>query len=721
MQRGVLVSADWLDEVVGNARTEAIGPAPDASTLAVLVQSVEAAEQVEEAVAAITAWLTDEDQHAAVAAALRASKGPVNALLVRLGARRGTRQHADTVGIILRRLAKEQDAAERARRREAALLERSADAGDLRDVLGRPDLPAGLRSPPGWVLGLDGLVAEVVNNDGEVRELDVAPRPLVVTARFKDIVDGATSLRIEWPTPTGWAHRVVPRATAMDSRSLVALAGWDAPVHSDNARHVVRFLAEFETANAAALPEARVSSTMGWQGSRLDTFLWGRALIRRGSEARTAVVEDLAPTELQAGDVYLLADAGGAELADGFRAEGSWEGWLQAVEAARPYPVAWLALYGALVPPLMPFLPTLPNFIIDYAGETSMGKTTTLRFAASAWGCPDERAGGVLRTWDSTRVWIERAAGVLGNLPLFLDDTKRARRPEDVGRTLYDIASGAGRGRGSVSGLRDTGRWRTVLLSTGEAPATSFTNDGGTRARTLGLWGSPFGGADERTVAAVQRITAGVLQHHGHLGPRAVRWLVDVPGARGRVRQAYAEAVPRWTAAANGHPVATRAAQYLAALEVAAGVVHEVLGVPEPEGKPLDHAWGATCAAAGDADRASDALREVLSWAGAQQARFWGQPGSAGNVDDAPAAGWLGAWTNGDSWTQIAFLPTELRGFLSRQGFDAEAVLNTWNDRSWLLTEGRHRSRKVTVAGRKLRCVVVSRAACDFVSGDADA
>lgn len=718
---------EWLSEVAGidpdqAARTPADpGPQPDLLPLEGLVLAVEGAEELPIAVAAIAAWLTDDSTHASVAAAFRASPGPVEALLVRLGARKGLKQHADRIGAALRKLAKEQETAERQRQRARARELAGGDARDLREVLGRPELPPGLRCPEGWSLDLDGLQMLVVDREGELRELDVAPRPLLITARFKDIADGTTSLRIEWPTPTGWTHRVIARGSAMDARSLVTLSAWDAPVHSDNARHVVRFLTEFEAANAAELPEAKVSSSMGWQGARLDTFLCGRALIRKGSAAIPQAVEDLAPTDLRAEDVYLLADPGAAELADAFRPGGTWAGWLEATEAVRPYPAVWLALYAALVPPLMPFLPTLPNFIVDFAGETSMGKTTTLRFAASAWGCPDERAGGIVRTWDSTRVWIERAAGVLGNLPLFLDDTKRARRPEDVGRTLYDLASGSGRGRGSVGGLRDTGRWRTVLLSTGEAPATSFTNDGGTRGRTLGLWGSPFGGANENTVAAVQHVTRQVLVHHGHLGPLAVRWLVDVPEARGLVREGYAEASSRWTDLAKGHPVASRAAQYVAAIEIAARVAHEVLDVPRPEGDPLDHAWSAVCAASGDADRASDALREVLSWAAGQQARFWGQPTVKASNEDGPPGGWLGAWIGDDSWTQLAILPSEVKGFLARQAFDPEAILQTWADRGWLLTEGRHRTRKVTVGARKVRCTVLTRAACDAVSGDADA
>jgi hypothetical protein len=87
----------------------------------------------------------------------------------------------------------------------------------------------------------------------------------------------------------------------------------------------------------------------------------------------------------------------------------------------------------------------------------------------------------------------------------------------------------------------------------------------------------------------------------------------------------------------------------------------------------------------------------------------------------APAAGWLGAWTRAENWRYLAVLPTELRAFLERQKFDADAVLRTWNDREWLLRDGRHLTRKVTIGERKDRCICISREACDTVSEADDA
>src|SRR5215212_8643622 len=173
--------------------------------------------------------------------------------------------------------------------------------------------------------------------------------------------------------------------------------------------------------------------------------------------------------------------------------------WVQAVAQVADRPRALLALYASLAPPLLEIIEA-PNFGIDWCGFTSLGKTTTLRVAASVWGNPDERGTNtVLHTWDATRVWVERASATLDGLPLLLDDTKRAKQRSLVAQTIYDVVQGRGRGRGSPKGLRRSGSWRTILLSTGEAPATSFTEDAGTRARILTLWGSPFGNSDEST------------------------------------------------------------------------------------------------------------------------------------------------------------------------------------------------------------------------------
>ena len=718
------MSADWEKEVCGLDRSAAADGAANEglSALTRLADAIDGADDRDARLAALSAWTQDAANVASAVEAQLHAPTAVEGILTRIVVHHGLGGPARSLHASLKREAK---AASKAQRADAIADRRDAlpRSVDLEAALGVGDLPPGLVCPGGWDLDASGIRRLSIDREtGEEVAVQVASRPLAVTGRCREIGEGRTSVLLEWATSHGRRHQIVPRGKVADSRSFVELAGVDAPVHSNNARDLVQFVADWEAANAAVLPEARVTTSMGWQGrDGEDGFMWGRSQLLPGqAESSALALEDLPPSRWGERQVHLLIDDGGRDLADGFVAEGTWDGWLDAVAAARPYPAVMLALYAALVPPLMIFLPTLPNFVVDYCGPTSEGKTTTLRFAASAWGSPDERSGGLIRSWDATRVWIERTAALLGHLPLFLDDTKRAKRPEAVGQVLYDLANGLGRGRGSVSGLRDLGRWRTVLLTTGEAPATSFTNDGGTRARTLSLWGSPFGGGSAQAGKAVRRITEGVLRHHGHAGPRLLRWLLDTPGARDELRSTYVAARDRWDALTNGNPVASRASQYVAGLDLAQTLLHDKLGVPRPSDDPLLHAWTAVCGASVEADRASDALRDVLSWAASHQARFYGRQPASGYLDSIPHAGWLGAWASDASWEHIGVLPTELRRFLEGQGYDFEAVVRTWLDRSWLRRSGKHRARKLTVGGVKERCFVITRAACDTVQGDDD-
>ncbi len=711
--------AEWMKDVAGVVPAEP----PDAALGFACLAELAALSDATETITRIGGLLADPFALDCLAAAWREHPHRVQGELVKLGARRGLRPRLAPLERAIRERAAAQERAERTSRGSGG---RSEDgellATTLAPILGSHELPAGLRCPSGWEVTPEGIARMRVHPEtGEASPMEVCSRPVLIEGRYRDVGDNTVTFALSWLGADGaWHHHAVPRGKAADARSLVVYAAHDAPVTSNTAADLVRFLEHFEAANRTVIPEAKVAGQMGWHTSDgARCFLWGRTVVRASGLSAGASVEHTPPARWATGELHLLVSEPGVRaLADGFTARGTWEGWCELLRAATPFPRAMLAVYAALVPPLMPFLPTLANFIVDFCGETSRGKTTTLRLAASVWGNPDERGGGIVRSWDATRVYIERAAALTTYLPTFLDDTKRARRPEDVGHVLYDFASGVGRGRGSLQSVQGATRAHGVLLSTGEAPATSFTNDGGTRARTLCLWGSPFGGCTEATQDAVQRLSGGVLEHHGHAGPRLVEYLAGLADDGEGLRRLHAWRLEEWTKRANGNPVAGRAAHYVAALDVAKWLLHEALGAPVPEIDPVPFAWEAVVQGSAESDRASDALRDVLSWATSQQHRFYGRlDGDAGG--DTPPQGWLGAWANRADWRTLAVLPTELRGFLERQKYDVEAVLRTWEERGWLLRDEGHRTRKVTIGGRKERCVVVTRTACAGVQYEA--
>lgn len=299
----------------------------------------------------------------------------------------------------------------------------------------------------------------------------------------------------------------------------MGLATYGAPVTSNNAPDVVAYLADFEAANLTVLPRDNVAHKFGWMDSTPTAkagFLCGHQLIRPDS-----VASDDHRT------VFQGRDDGDRQRADAFSSQGTFDGWREAIRPIEGFPRVRLAIYAALATPLLAVAHAV-NFILSYSGVTSSGKTTALRSSASVWGCPDERSpAAAINTWDATRVAIERVCALQDGLPLIVDDTKRASRREDVVTVLYDVASGQGRNRESVDGLRRSDSFGTIMICSGEEPITSFSQDGGTRARTIELWGSPFGTVDGDTATLVANLNAGLQVHYGFAGPHFAKWLVE--------------------------------------------------------------------------------------------------------------------------------------------------------------------------------------------------
>lgn len=455
------------------------------------------------------------------------------------------------------------------------------------DVL--PGCPApGMRLPKGFALDREGTWEWNMGRDpfsGGSKQR-VAHSPILISARFRNIETGAEALRIHWGRPDGWRALTVDRSVALDARRILELAGDGFPVFSDNARKLTKYLAEAEALNWSTLPTTHVSAHLGWQGRDGEHgFVVGRALITSGGESiETPRSLGLEGKVMPASCVSFRGlTAGDEQIVDAYHAHGNKEEWVRAIAKLEHHPRVMVALYASFVPPLLTII-RCPNFIIDWAYRTSAGKTTLLRMAASVWGNPNENEpDAAMRSWDSTQVYIERAASILSGLPLILDETKRVKDPRVVASVLYEVATGQGRGRGNVKSTAGIRTWRTVLLSTGEAPVVSYTQDGGTRARCLEIRGAPFGKTNADTAKMVQELNLAIKANYGHAGVELVRWLTrhrsDWPRLEGEYQSLVRQYCQR--APANSDPaVVSRLAQYAAALGLAAVYAHVALDLP---------------------------------------------------------------------------------------------------------------------------------------------
>lgn len=545
----------------------------------------------------------------------------------------------------------------------------------------------------------------------EVRDV-IAHAPLLLGTRLNDIDEHTVSQEVLWKRPSGWVHDIIPREHLLDARQLVPHASRDFPVSSDTSKHLVKYFQELEAANYKRIPTARVSSHLGWQGKdgRLG-FLVGRSLVTKKAILPPPAIDKLGRLKCNPRRVLFRGAAPGDEqLAGAYKAAGSFDEWLNVISELRGHPRALIVFYAAFVPPLLPIL-GVPNFIVETANETSTGKTTSLRAGASVWGLPDEHhPDAAIRTWDATPVAIERMCGVLTGLPLILDETKRAIRPEHVWKTMYLVSSGQCRSRGNKPGLALTKTFHTVLLSSGEAPSTALSQDGGTRTRVIEILGHPFGNADAETRDLVDRINLGLLSNYGHAGPKFVHWLLQArkrwPEFIELYKQRLAHLLKKTTS-----PEAGRLAKYFAAIQTAATLARRALGKRLPRTTVLATLWSEVARGGKDAVGARRALLDVMSWAESNKNRFEGY-----TLYRASFASTLGKWHLLDEldekWDWIAFYPPPLEEFLLGRGYQPPAIYAAWKHRGWLVCDGdRFSTKKYRLRGAPKRMIVITREA----------
>mgnify|MGYP003668970343 FL=1 len=205
---------------------------------------------------------------------------------------------------------------------------------------------------------------------------------MLIVRRVTDILTGEASRQVVWYGPDGWTSRIVARDDLLRPAGLMSLVKYDAPITSLNSKRLVTYFAAMEAKNMEALPSLDCASRMGWlpDGSFLLPDL------------------HFAPDD-RPRDILLTPKGNRAKLATAWTPRGSWPAWLSTVEKVLDYPYMMIALYASAAAPILKIL-RLPGFIVDFSGETTGGKTTALRLAASVWGKPTDDYPTTLYSWD---------------------------------------------------------------------------------------------------------------------------------------------------------------------------------------------------------------------------------------------------------------------------------------------------------------------------------
>lgn len=335
--------------------------------------------------------------------------------------------------------------------------------------------------------------------------VQVLPHPLLPVKRIVDVESGAENLQVAYcrlmqhqdGTEAVWKTLVTPRETLASAQKVITLARNGIAVNSENAKEVVKYLAEIENLNYSRLDTQLSCSHMGWMPD--GTFAPYTDRLTFSGES----------------DEFL-------QLYGGFRTKGSMETWLDVIRGVRQGESvpARIALAASFAAPLVKKLNAL-SFFVHLWGMQGTGKTVALLMAASVWCDPE--IGRYVKTFSGTKVSQEVFAAFCGNLPVLLDELQVMADRKSFDDLIYALCEGVSKGRGSKDGgLQTSKRWSTVFLTTGEMPIVQSNSGGGAAVRTIEVnyWGTAFF-QNARDVAETLK------KNYGFAGREFIKALMD--------------------------------------------------------------------------------------------------------------------------------------------------------------------------------------------------
>jgi hypothetical protein len=166
--------------------------------------------------------------------------------------------------------------------------------------------------------------------------------------------------------------------------------------------------------------------------------------------------------------------------------------------------------------------------MVNYAGKSSLGKTTSLALMASVWGrgIIDNDRLSVIKTFASTQNGFEAAVNSNNGVPVLFDDYEAASQGLTFGSLIYTLAQGESKIRCDRYGhAKDTYQWRTTIALTGES--SIFDRAGhnlGLKPRIVEFKNKAWTVSKANSIA----ITSVVGNHYGFYGEKFAEGLIPM-------------------------------------------------------------------------------------------------------------------------------------------------------------------------------------------------
>lgn len=384
-------------------------------------------------------------------------------------------------------------------------------------------------------------------------------------------------------------------------------------------------------------PSAKAKNLLTMYVQTAEASARARCTDRTGWHGSVYVLPDRTIGE-QDGERVLFQGAG--SVVSQFRQRGTLEQWQEQVaRLCVGNPLLMLCMSAAFAGPLL-YHVNEPSGGLHIAGDSSVGKTTSLRVAASVFGGKD-----YVRSWRMTDNAGEAVAAQHSDALLILDELAQVD-PKIVGDVVYMLGNEAGKGRATRTATAKAAlTWRLLFLSSGEKTLSDHMLEAGKHAKAgqqVRLANVPAEGVMRRTgpgnlhgfkdgTAFSQHLQKASNTYYGSAGLAFIEWAVqNGAGLAELLREEVAERVAAWVPG-GAHGQVPRVAQRFALIGAAgdlathAGLTGWPLGEATNAARACFEAWLEDRGGAGNSEEQTmlAQVRQFFELHGAARFTWW--------------------------------------------------------------------------------------------------
>ena len=291
--------------------------------------------------------------------------------------------------------------------------------------------------------------------------IEACKHPIYPTRILINAETNLCKIELRYKVRGQWRTCIEEKEIISSASKILTLANKGVQVNSENARNLVKYLADVEALNEYDITEVVSTSRFGWINEKC--FMpYGNNIIFDNEQNLKSLFESI-------------------------KSVGSRDEWYDMIKKLRAKKQFEFLIYMAasFASVLVEPCGALP-FVVAMYGGSGCGKTVTMMIATSVWADPAE--GKYITGSKGTSTAAEIRLSTLNNLPLMVDDLAQiqAQYDGDFSSLIYDWCNGKSKDRSNKAlGLNSIGSWRNAILVNSEHSILNESIQGGAANRVI--------------------------------------------------------------------------------------------------------------------------------------------------------------------------------------------------------------------------------------------